>query len=59
MVKSFGDKKVGDKSQYPGIDAKANPNQKDNVTAPGEPASKKVVKPEVWNPTGKPKSPPR
>lgn len=59
MVKSFGNKNVGDKSQYPGMNAKADSNKKDNVTAPGEPAVKKVVKPEVWNPTGKPKSPPR
>lgn len=51
MTKSFGNLPAGDKSQYPGVHAKAG-DQKDVVKSPGK--EKKPVGPEVWNPTGKP-----
>lgn len=46
MTKTFGDKPVGDKSQYPGVGVKADPMMKRDPVV--------HTKPPVINPTGKP-----
>ena len=53
MTRTFGDKPIKpDQSQYPDIGTLAG-SEKDVVNSPGQ-TVKGPVKPEIWNPSGKP-----